>query len=50
MIKFPYGRRDFAELITEKYLYLDRTHHIPYMENTGKELLFMRPRRFGKSL
>ena len=50
MIKFPYGRRDFAELITENYLYLDRTHHIPYMENTGKELLFMRPRRFGKSL
>ncbi|MEM7126731.1 MAG: AAA family ATPase [Chloroflexota bacterium] len=50
MIKFPYGRRDFVEIITEDYLYLDRTHYIPFMEDWGKELLFMRPRRFGKSL
>jgi len=50
MLKFPYGRRDFYELITENYLYLDRTHHIPFIENWGKELIFLRPRRFGKSL
>ncbi|MEM7531710.1 MAG: AAA family ATPase [Chloroflexota bacterium] len=50
MMKFPYGRRDFNELISEDYLYIDRTHHIRFVEDWGKELLFMRPRRFGKSL
>ncbi|MBV7332839.1 AAA family ATPase [Chloroflexi bacterium TSY] len=50
MIKYPYGRRSYYELITEEYLYLDRTHHIRFVEEWGKELLFMRPRRFGKSL
>lgn len=50
MLKFPYGRRDFHEIMTEGYLYLDRTHHIHFVEEWGKELLFMRPRRFGKSL
>ena len=50
MLKFPYGRRDFYELITENYLYLDRTQHIRFVEDWGKELLFLRPRRFGKSL
>jgi len=50
MFKFPYARRDFTEIITEDYLYFDRTHHISFVENWGKELLFLRPRRFGKSL
>ncbi|MEM7536503.1 MAG: AAA family ATPase [Chloroflexota bacterium] len=50
MIKFPYGRRDFYELITENYLYVDRTNHIRFIEEWGKELIFLRPRRFGKSL
>ncbi|MCB0062107.1 MAG: AAA family ATPase, partial [Caldilineaceae bacterium] len=49
-MKFPYGRRDFRELITEEYLYIDRTHHIRFLEEWGKELLLLRPRRFGKSL
>ncbi|MEM7537933.1 MAG: AAA family ATPase [Chloroflexota bacterium] len=50
MIKFPYGRRDFEQLIDNGYLYIDRTHHIRFVEEWGNELLFMRPRRFGKSL
>ncbi|MEM7132322.1 MAG: AAA family ATPase [Chloroflexota bacterium] len=50
MIKLPYGRRNFVELISENYLYLDRTHYISKMEDWGKELILMRPRRFGKSL
>ncbi|MFZ4663785.1 MAG: AAA family ATPase [Caldilineaceae bacterium] len=50
MLKIPYGVRDFYALITEGYLYLDRTEHIRTMEALGKELLFLRPRRFGKSL
>jgi len=50
MIKFAYGMRNFDDLITEKSLYIDRTDRIPLIENAGKEILFMRPRRFGKSL
>lgn len=49
-MKYPYGRRDFHELITEEYVYIDRTHHIRFVEEWGKELLLLRPRRFGKSL
>ncbi|MEZ4861113.1 MAG: AAA family ATPase [Caldilineaceae bacterium] len=49
-MKFPYGRRDFYELMTEQYIYLDRTQHIRFIEEWGKELLLLRPRRFGKSL
>ena len=50
MIKFPYAIRDFYDVITEQYFYLDRTDRSPLIERAGKELLFMRPRRFGKSL
>jgi len=50
MIKLPYGVRDFDTLIAEDYFYVDRTDRIPLIENAGKEILFMRPRRFGKSL
>nr|VFK11986.1 MAG: PD-(D/E)XK nuclease superfamily protein [Candidatus Kentron sp. LPFa] len=49
-MKFPYGISDFASLITEQYHYVDRTGHIPLLEEAGKQLLFLRPRRFGKSL
>nr|VFK23941.1 MAG: PD-(D/E)XK nuclease superfamily protein [Candidatus Kentron sp. MB]VFK35995.1 MAG: PD-(D/E)XK nuclease superfamily protein [Candidatus Kentron sp. MB]VFK77589.1 MAG: PD-(D/E)XK nuclease superfamily protein [Candidatus Kentron sp. MB] len=49
-MKFPYGISDFNTLIMEKYHYVDRTNHIPLLEEAGKQLLFLRPRRFGKSL
>jgi len=50
MLKFPYGLRNFYDLITENYFYVDRTSHIRFIEDFGKELIFLRPRRFGKSL
>ncbi len=50
MLKFPYGFSDFHLLKTENYFYVDRTSHIPLIENAGHQLLFLRPRRFGKSL
>ncbi len=50
MTKFPYGLCDFYDIITENYFYADRTGHIPKIETAGKHLLFLRPRRFGKSL
>nr|VFK32123.1 MAG: Predicted AAA-ATPase [Candidatus Kentron sp. MB]VFK35083.1 MAG: Predicted AAA-ATPase [Candidatus Kentron sp. MB]VFK76214.1 MAG: Predicted AAA-ATPase [Candidatus Kentron sp. MB] len=49
-MKLPYGISDFDTLIMEGYHYIDRTDHIPLLETTGKQLLFLRPRRFGKSL
>ncbi len=50
MIKLPYGISDFYKLVTEDYLYIDRTDRIPLIEEAGQQLLFLRPRRFGKSL
>jgi hypothetical protein len=50
MLKFPYGISDFYSLVTENYFYVDRTAAIPRLEEAGKQLLFLRPRRFGKSL
>ncbi len=50
MQKFPYGISDFYKLITENYLYIDRSDRIPLIEDAGMQLLFLRPRRFGKSL
>ena len=31
-------------------MYIDRTDRIPLVEEAGKHLVFLRPRRFGKSL
>nr|VFK40724.1 MAG: Predicted AAA-ATPase [Candidatus Kentron sp. SD]VFK46231.1 MAG: Predicted AAA-ATPase [Candidatus Kentron sp. SD] len=49
-MKFPYGISDFDSLITRKFHYVDRTDQIPLLERAGDQLLFLRPRRFGKSL
>ncbi|VFN06014.1 MAG: Predicted AAA-ATPase, partial [Candidatus Kentron sp. G] len=49
-MKFPYGISDFDSLITRQFHYVDRTDHIPLLEAAGDQLLFLRPRRFGKSL
>ena len=49
-MRFPYGIADFPTLIEEGYFYVDRTDRIPLLEEAGKQLLFLRPRRFGKSL
>ncbi|MFN8492612.1 MAG: AAA family ATPase [Caldilineaceae bacterium] len=50
MIKFPYGISDFYKISNEDYLYIDRTPYLRQLEETGPQLLFLRPRRFGKSL
>ena len=49
-MRFPYGIADFAALIQEGDFCVDRTDRIPLIENAGKQLLFLRPRRFGKRL
>ncbi|MGD9975540.1 MAG: AAA family ATPase, partial [Desulfatirhabdiaceae bacterium] len=48
-MKFPYGICDFKKIVTQGFFYCDRTGCIPLLEK-GEYLLFIRPRRFGKSL
>jgi len=52
MKKIPYGSvGTFEDLITQGYLYIDRTRYIEELERLSeKHLIFLRPRRFGKSL
>lgn len=50
MIKFPYAISDFQRVSIGGYFYVDRTDRIPILENVGDQLLFLRPRRFGKSM
>ena len=48
-MKFPYGVCDFRKIILNGYFYCDRTDKIPLLEQSDSQL-FIRPRRFGKSL
>ncbi|WP_328985277.1 AAA family ATPase [Thiorhodovibrio winogradskyi] len=48
-MKFPYGTADFHKIITNGYNYADRTARIRTLENVGDQILFLRPRRFGKT-
>jgi hypothetical protein len=50
MIKFPYGISNYYRIVTKNYFYVDCTNHIRLIEEAGDQLLFLRPRRFGKSL
>jgi hypothetical protein len=49
-MKNPYAISNFESIRLEGFTYVDRTSRIPSTENVGKFLLFLRPRRFGKSL
>ena len=50
-IKFPYGRSHFGELIKKGYHYVDKTRYIEQLEEAEESyIIFLRPRRFGKSL
>ena len=51
MIKMLYGESDFQKLRAGNYFYQDRTSFIKTLENwTSNYPVFLRPRRFGKSL
>jgi hypothetical protein len=49
-MKLPYGLADFYKIRQEGYFYQDRTSFIRISEERGTQLVFLRPRRFGKSL
>ncbi|TAE47441.1 MAG: AAA family ATPase [Bacteroidetes bacterium] len=51
MQKIPYGISDFSRLSAEDYYFVDRTDYIAHLETLGEPyLIYLRPRRFGKSL
>ena len=49
--KLPIGIENFKEFSSEDFYYVDKTLFIKeLLQNWGKVNLFIRPRRFGKSL
>ncbi len=52
MVKYMYGNADFARIRRAKAFYVDKTPFLPVLEDPvygGNALVFLRPRRFGKS-
>jgi Predicted AAA-ATPase len=50
-MKIPYGIANFADVRSGGYFYVDKTPFLPVLEDLGpRSLLFLRPRRMGKSL
>ena len=50
MKKLPKGLNDYKEIITENFVYVDKTKYIYQLLNSEKLAFLSRPRRFGKSL
>ncbi|MEN9613240.1 MAG: hypothetical protein RLZZ628_4054, partial [Bacteroidota bacterium] len=51
MLKIPYGRAAFDALRRDQCFYIDRTNYIELLETYASVYtMFLRPRRFGKSL
>jgi hypothetical protein len=48
--QIPYGVSDFDDFRKNNLYYVDKTRYIRHIEEKGKYLFFIRPRRFGKSL
>ena len=49
-MKYPIGIQDFASIINDGYVYVDKTALIYRLVTEGKIYFLSRPRRFGKSL
>ena len=48
--RVPYGVSNFKKIIKFNQYYVDKTMYIPMLEDQPDYLMFIRPRRFGKSL
>jgi len=48
--RIPYGEADFIKLRGRHEYYVDKTPYLPLLEEAGRFLFLIRPRRFGKSL
>ncbi len=50
-MKIPYGVSNFDDIRRDGYFYVDKTPFLPVLEQLGgRYLIFLRPRRMGKSL
>ena len=49
-LRLPYGVADFVKLRRGNEYYVDKTAYLPLLEEAGRFLFLIRPRRFGKSL
>ncbi len=48
-MKIPYGISDFSQIREGGFLYADKTTFLPVLEDHYRHMVFLRPRRFGKS-
>ena len=48
--QIPYGVADFESVINQNLYYVDKSMYLAELENQPRTLIFIRPRRFGKSL
>jgi len=48
--RIPLGIQSFEKIITEDYLYIDKTEYVYKLVHSGIPFFLSRPRRFGKSL
>ena len=49
-VEFEYGQANFPLVCRKEVFHVDKTSFIPQLEKAGRCLVFLRPRRFGKSL
>jgi hypothetical protein len=49
-VEFEYGTEYFPLVCRKGVFHVDKTTFIPQLEKAGRCLVFLRPRRFGKSL
>ena len=48
--ELPYGIQNFVTIVEQNIYYVDKTMYIPELESQARNLFFIRPRRFGKSV
>ena len=48
--QIPYGVSDFVSIREDNLYYIDKTMYLAELESQPRTLIFIRPRRFGKSL
>ena len=50
VMELPYGVQDFTTIMEQNIYFVDKTMYIPKLEQQARNLFFIRPRRFGKSV
>lgn len=48
--EIPYGIANFVEVAEQNMYYVDKTMYLPLLEKQPRNLFFIRPRCFGKSI